>query len=75
MQVTDGQLQQTIINDPVGEIYFNFQNAYVSGSCLFVLPVDGAMYQFEMDFSSPNLSLDAIDQTLLFGQGEYQNTF
>ena len=75
MQVTDGQLQQTIINDPVGEIYFNFQNTYVSGSCLFTLPVDGAMYQFEMDFSSPNLSLDAIGQTLFFGQGEYQNTF
>ena len=75
MQVTDGQLQQTIINDPVGEIYFNFQKAYVSGSCLFILPVDSAMCQFEMDFSSPNLSLDAIDQTLLFGQGEYQNTF
>ena len=75
MQVTDGQLQQTIINDPVGEIYFNFQNTYVSGSCLFTLPVDGAMYQFEMDFSSPNLSLDVIGQTLFFGQGEYQNTF
>ena len=75
MQVTDGQLQQTIINGPVGEIYFNFQNAYVSGSCLFTLPDDGAIYQFEMDFSSPNLSLDANGQTLLFGQGEYQNTY
>ena len=75
MQVTDGQLQQTIINDPIGEVYFNFENTYVSGDCLFSLPINGGIYQFEIDFSSPNLSLDAICRTLLFGQDEYLNTY
>ena len=75
MQVTDGQLQQTIIDDPIGEVYFNFENAYVSGGCIFSLPINGGMYQFEIDFSSPNLSLDAIGRTLLFGQDEYLNTY
>ena len=75
MMVTDGQLQETIIYDPQGEIHFNFQNSYVTGSCLFVIPVNNVLSQFTMDFSSTALIYDSESQTLIFGQDQYQNTF
>ena len=75
MMVTDGQLQETIIYDPQGEIHFNFQNSYVIGSCLFAIPVNNVLSQFTMDFSSTALIYDSESQTLMFGQDQYQNTF
>ena len=75
MMITDGQLQETIIYDPQGEIHFNFQNSYVTGSCLFAIPVNNVLSQFTMDFSSTALIYDSESQTLMFGQDQYQNTF
>lgn len=75
MMVTDGQLQEHIINNPKGDVDFNFQDLNVSGSCLFNIPIDTILYEFFIDFSGPDLISNIESRTLTFGLGTFQNNY